>query len=325
MFQAIYLLQTEGKTHAEVRAVDDSELPDADTTVRVEFSSINYKDALAITGRSPVVRKFPMVPGIDCAGVVESTHSTGLAAGDRVVLTGWGHGETTWGGLAGRLRTPADRLVKLPEGLDTRGAMQIGTAGFTAMLAVEAICQHVKPGDGEVLVTGANGGVGGYAVALLARRGYKTVAATGREQETERLRRLGANEVIPRAGLAAPGKPLQKERWAAVVDSVGSNTLANACASTRYGGVVAACGLAQGMDFPATVAPFILRAVRLIGIDSVYVPIEQRQKTWAALAAEVDNALLEEMSNEIKLSEVIPSAANLLDGQIRGRLLVKME
>lgn len=324
MFKAIFLHQADNKTRAELVALDDSNLPAADTVVKISHSTINYKDALAITGRAPVVRKFPMVPGIDFAGTVESTSSDKLSAGDRVVLTGWGHGETEWGGLSERAAVKAERLIKLPDSLSNLDAMRIGTAGFTAMLCVEALSMAVKSGE-EVLVTGANGGVGGFSVALLAARGFRVTASTGRQEESARLQKLGATNVISRSELSAPGKPLQKERWAGAVDSVGSHTLANVCASLSYGGAVAACGMAQGIDFPATVAPFILRGIKLLGIDSVFAPSEVRGHAWSQLAKELPANVLRDMVSEIGLSEVIPAAQRLLDGAVAGRLVVRMD
>ena len=264
MFRAIYLTRGEdNQTHAEIRALDDSALPAFDAggvTVQVDYSTINYKDGLAITGRSPVVRKFPMVPGIDFCGTVTASEHAGWKAGDKVILNGWGVGEAYWGGLAQQARVNGDWLVRLPDALTAFDAMAAGTAGYTGMLCVMALQrQGVQPGDGEILVTGATGGVGSFAVSLLSALGYRVMASTGKPAEEGYLKSLGAAEIMDRAGLSAPGKPLQKERWAGVVDTVGSHTLANACASTRYGGVVTACGLAQGMDFPASVAPFILR------------------------------------------------------------------
>ena len=322
-FKAIQLSKEGEAFAARVEDVDEAALPVGDVTLRVGWSTVNYKDALAITNAGPVVRKWPMVAGIDGAGVVESSTHTRWKPGDRVILNGWGVGETHWGCLAQRARLKGDWLVALPNGLSERDAMAIGTAGYTAMLCVLALeRQGVRPGDGEVLVTGATGGVGSVAVALLAKRSHRVVASTGKPTEAAYLQGLGAAEVIDRASLAAPGKPLQKERWAAVVDAVGSHTLANACAQARYGGVVAACGLAQGMDFPSTVAPFILRGVRLVGVDSVMAPLAQREAAWARLAAELDRSTLAAMTTEIGLAEAIARAPDVLAGRIRGRLLV---
>ena len=291
--------------------------------VRVAHSTINYKDGLAIANKSPVVRKWPMVPGIDGAGVVESSSHAGFKAGDRVVLNGWGVGETHWGCLAGKARLKGDWLVPLPANLSTRQAMAIGTAGYTAMLCVMALeAQGVKPADGEVLVTGAAGGVGSVAVALLSSLGYRVAASTGRAAEADYLKGLGAAEIIDRNTLSAPGKPLQKERWAGVVDAVGSHTLANALAQTRYRGVVAACGLAQGMDLPASVAPFILRGVKLIGVDSVMCPMPDRRAAWQRLARDLDLAKLDAMTQGIGLQAALQAAPQILAGQVRGRLVV---
>ena len=322
-FQAL-VLDKAPEFAAAVRDVDDDFLPDGDVTVAVDYSTLNYKDALAITNTSPVVRSWPMVAGIDGAGtVVESSHPA-WKPGDRVIHNGWGVGETHKGCLAGRARLKGDWLVPLPGGMTTRQAMAIGTAGYTAMLCLMALERHgAKPADGEVLVTGATGGVGSVAVALLARQGWQVVAATGKAAESDYLSRLGAARVIDRAELSAPGKPLQKERWAAAVDAVGSHTLANACAQMRYGGAVAACGLAQGFDLPSTVMPFILRGVALLGVDSVMAPIERRREAWRRLADELDMALLEEIVTELPLAEAIEAAQRLRAGQVRGRIVVR--
>jgi acrylyl-CoA reductase (NADPH) len=323
MFNAVLLSKDESGTVASLSHLEDSQLDAGDVLVRVDYSTLNYKDALAITGRSPVVRKFPMVPGIDFAGSVESSEHPGFKAGDRVLLNGWGGGETHWGGLAQKVRVSGEHLMALPAGLTSRHAMAIGTAGYTAMLAVLALARHgAAPNRGDVLVTGANGGVGSFAVAILAGRGFRVVASTGRPEEESRLRELGAAEVIDRAALAGPGKPLAKERWFAAIDSVGSHTLANACAATRYGGVVAACGLAQGMDFPGSVAPFILRGVTLAGIDSVYAPAEVRSVAWSCLAEELDAEVIDSIAREIALGEVIGAASELLAGGVKGRIVV---
>ena len=324
MFNALLITQPESGYQCALTQLDEAALPESgDVTVAVAASTLNYKDGLAITGRSPVVRRFPMVPGIDLAGTVLYSDHARWKAGDHVLLNGFGVGETHWGGLAQQARVRGDWLLPLPAALSAQQAMAIGTAGYTAMLCVLALHdQGVKPADGEVLVTGANGGVGSVAIALLAQRGYRVVASTGRPAESEYLQALGAAEVIDRAPLAAPGKPLQKERWAGVVDSVGSHTLANACAQTRYGGVVAACGLAQGMDFPASVAPFILRGVTLRGVDSVMAPMALRERAWASLAQELDLGKLARMTTTIGLGEVVAAAERLLAGQVRGRLVV---
>ena len=324
MIKAIWLEQEEKVTRASLREISEDALDAGDTTVRVEWSTLNFKDALAITGRSPIARKFPMIPGIDFAGTVERCDTGQWQPGDKVLLTGWGYGESIFGGLAQKARVRGDKLVRIPDNFDARAAMAVGTAGFTAMLCVLAVEGHgVAPGA-EVLVTGAGGGVGGCAVALLARRGYKVAAVTGRPAEAARLLSLGATEILERAAFSAPGKPLVKERWAAVVDSVGSHTLVNACASTRYGGIVAACGLAQGMDFPATVAPFILRGITLAGIDSVSYPMPRRQEIWQRIADDLPASVLADLVSEIGLEEVIATASRLLDGQVSGRVVVRM-
>lgn len=323
MFSAILIEKGEAGQTAAVTSLDEAQLPAGDVDIEVEYSTLNYKDALAITASSPVVRKFPMVPGIDLAGVVtDSTHAD-WKKGDRVVLNGWGVGETHWGGLSQRARLNGDWLVPLPAVFTARQAMAIGTAGYTAGLCVDALLSHgVTPEQGEVLVTGATGGVGSVAVALLAKAGFQVAAATGKADEADYLRQLGATTVIDRADLSGPGKPMQKERWAGVVDSVGSHTLANACAQTRYRGTVAACGLAQGMDFPASVAPFILRGVSLLGIDSVMAPAKPRLAAWERLARDLDVSALELIAEEITLADAVEAARRLLDGKVRGRIVV---
>jgi acrylyl-CoA reductase (NADPH) len=294
-------------------------------SVQVDFSTLNYKDGLAITGKSPVVRKFPLTPGIDLSGTVTESQHPLFKAGDKMVLNGWGVGESHSGGLAQKARLKGDWLVKLPATFTPRQAMAIGTAGYTAMLCVMALEKHgVTPDKGDILVTGAGGGVGSVAIALLAKLGYRVVASTGRLQEADYLRQLGAADVMDRAELSAPGKPLAKERWAGVVDTVGSHTLANACASTKYGGVVTACGLAQGMDFPSSVAPFILRGVTLAGIDSVMAPRALREAAWARLAQDLDTAQLERMTREVGLADAIGLGAEILAGQVRGRVVVNV-
>ncbi len=325
MFKALLLEKDDSGFRAGLTTLDEARLPAADVLVRPEYSTLNYKDGLALTNKSPVVRAWPMVPGIDGAGtVLESAHPA-WKPGDRFVHNGWGIGETHWGCLAERARLQGDWLVKLPAAFTPRQAMAIGTAGYTAMLCVLALEDHgLAPGTGEVLVTGATGGVGSVAIALLARLGHRVVAASGKAQEAGYLTRLGAAAVLDRAELAAPGKPLQKERWAAVVDAVGSHTLANALGQTRYGGIVAACGLAQGMDLPGTVAPFILRGVTLAGIDSVMCPRPRREQAWARLARDLDPTLLETMITEITLDEAPVAAAKLMAGQVRGRIVVRI-
>lgn len=324
MFKCIYLEKGEqGETLASVRELGLDDLPEGDVRVKVHYSSLNYKDGLAITGRSPVVRKWPMVPGIDLAGTVEHSTRSDFRIGDAVLLTGYGVGESYWGGLAQRASVRGEWLVPMPGGLDAWQSMAIGTAGYTAMLCLMALERHgIEPGDGEVLVTGAAGGVGSVAVALLAGIGYRICASTGRASEHAYLHALGAHRIIDRAELSGPGKPLAKEHWVGVIDTVGSHTLANACASTRAGGAVAACGLAQGMDFPATVAPFILRGISLYGIDSVTTPMGQRREAWVRLARDVKRSVLERVATTIGLDETIAAARALLDGKIRGRVVV---
>ncbi len=323
MFKALLLEKDEGGFRAGVRQVEESALPAGDVRARIEHSTLNFKDGLAITNKSPVVRTWPMVAGIDGAGtVVESSHSD-WKPGDRFVHNGWGLGETRWGCLAERASLQGDWLVKVPAAFSTRQAMAIGTAGYTAMLCVLALERHeVRAGDGAVLVTGATGGVGSVAVALLARLGHRVVASSGKADQADYLRRLGAAEIIDRAELAAPGKPLQKERWSAAIDAVGSQTLANVLAQTRYGGVVAACGLAQGHDLPATVMPFILRGVTLAGVDSVMAPIGLRRTAWQRLARDLDPQALEVMTEEVPLDAAIARAEALMAGKVRGRIVV---
>ncbi|MEF8724083.1 oxidoreductase [Candidatus Accumulibacter phosphatis] len=323
MFKGILITKDDGVYQAQLQDIDDAVLPEADTTVQVEWSTLNYKDGLALTGKSPVVRRFPMVPGIDFAGTVTETSNAAWKVGDRVVLNGWGVGETHCGGLAEKARVKGEWLVPLPASFSARQAMAIGTAGYTAMLCVLALEKHgIKPADGEVLVTGANGGVGSVAIALLAKLGYQVAASTGRPGEAEHLKSLGASTIIDRSELSAPGKPIGKERWAGVIDTVGSHTLANACATTKYRGAVAACGLAGGMDFPATVAPFILRGVTLYGIDSVMAPLAIRQEAWERLGRDLEIAKLDAITREIPLSEAVAVGAELLEGKVRGRVVV---
>jgi acrylyl-CoA reductase (NADPH) len=323
MFNAIVIDKNDDGQHAMVQQLDEAQLPDGEVTIDVAYSTLNYKDGLAITGRSPVVRKFPMVPGIDLAGTVRESSHAGWRAGDAVVLNGWGVGEAHWGGLAQVARLKGDWLVPLPLAFTVRQAMAIGTAGYTAALCVDAlVAAGVTPDQGEVLVTGATGGVGSVAVALLTKLGFSVAGSTGKASEAAYLTQLGATTIIDRAELAAPGRAMAKERWAGVVDSVGSHTLANACAATRYGGAVAACGLAQGADFPATVMPFILRGVRLLGVDSVMAPKPKRMAAWQRLANDLDPALLETIATEIALGQAIGFAADLLDGKVRGRVVV---
>ncbi|WP_028535010.1 MDR family oxidoreductase [Paludibacterium yongneupense] len=323
MFKAILIEKDDAGYRSHLTELDEAQLPEGDVTVKVEYSTLNYKDGLAITGKGPVVRRFPMVPGVDLAGVVEDSSHPDFRIGERVVLNGWGVGEVHWGGLAERARLKGEWLIKPPAAFSARQTMEIGTAGYTAMLCVMALEKHgVRPEHGEILVTGAAGGVGSVAVALLARLGYTVVAASGRPASAGYLKTLGASTVIDRTEFNAPGKPLARERWAGAVDTVGSHTLANVCASTRYRGVVAACGLAQGMDLPATVAPFILRGVTLAGIDSVFCPLAERELAWQRLARDLDPALLAGITREIGLSEAIAVAGELLAGTIQGRVVV---
>ena len=323
MFNGILITKEESGYRAAVAQMDEAQLPAGDVSVRVSHSTLNYKDGLAITGKGPVVRSFPMVPGIDLVGVVEESANPAYRAGDTVLLNGWGVGEVHWGGLAQKARLKGDWLIPLPSGFTPQQAMAIGTAGYTAMLCVLALERHgVKPSDGEILVTGAAGGVGSVAVAILAKLGYTVVAATGRTKDADYLKRLGASEVIERAQFASPGQPRGKERWAGAVDVVGSHVLANVCATTKYGGVVTACGLAAGMDFPATVVPFILRGVTLAGIDSVMCPRADRLVAWQRLVTDLDVAKLGDISREVGLAEAIPLANQLLSGEVRGRIVV---
>lgn len=323
MFNGILIKKDEQGYRANLQQISEEQLPPGDVTVRVAYSTLNFKDGLAITGSSPVVRSFPMVPGIDLAGTVEASAHPDYQVGDEVLLNGWGVGEGHWGGLAQKARLDGNWLIPLPKAFSAAQSMAIGTAGYTAMLAILALERHgVTPDQGEVLVTGANGGVGSFSIALLARLGYRVVASTGRTAEHAYLQQLGASDIIDRASLSQPGKPLAKERWAAVIDSVGSHTLANACAATRANGTVAACGLAQGMDFPASVAPFILRGVTLAGINSVTQPKALRVLAWDRLGQDLDPALLPLISQEIGLSEAIDAAPRLLAGQLRGRVVV---
>ncbi|NUA30618.1 acrylyl-CoA reductase (NADPH) [Cupriavidus basilensis] len=325
MFRAILLNQNEGKTEASVQTLTADKLPAGDVTVAIDYSTLNYKDGMAITGLRPVVRTWPMVPGIDFAGTVEQSADPRYPVGSKVVLTGWGVGESYWGGLSQKAAVNGSFLVPLPEGLSTRDAMAVGTGGFTAMLCVLALERNgVTPDSGEILVTGANGGVGSFATFLLAKRGYTVAASTGRPTEADRLRVLGASEIIDRKTLSEPGKPLQGERWAGAVDSVGSHTLANVCASTKYGGTVAACGLAQGMDFPSTVAPFILRGVTLAGVDSVHCPLSARIEAWRQLSETLGGSELLTAVKEISLEQAIPVAKELLEGKVLGRVVVNV-
>ena len=324
-FKAIRIDKAEKGTTAALTQFDEAELMDGDVTVRVEWSTLNYKDGLALTGKSPVVRRFPMIAGIDFAGTVEQSSNPKWKAGDKVVCNGWGMGETHLGAYAEKARVKGDWLVRLPDGISARDAMAIGTAGYTAMLAVLALEQHgLKPADGPVVVTGAAGGVGSVAVAVLSKLGYHVIASTGRAAESDYLRKLGAAEIIDRNELSGPGRPLGKERWIAGVDAVGSHTLANVLSMTKYGGAVAACGLAGGMDLPSSVAPFILRGVCLLGIDSVMCPLALREAAWKRLASDLDHSKLAEITHEISLDEVMAAGPKILGGPVRGRIVVKI-
>jgi len=323
MFSAIVIDKNDEGQSVAIQQLDESQLPEGNVTIDVEYSSINFKDGLAITGASPVVRKFPMVPGIDLAGVVSASNSDEYQVGDRVVLNGWGVGEGHWGGLAQKARLNADWLVELPAAFTTKQAMVIGTAGYTAALCVDALVNYgITPEQGEILVTGATGGVGSFAVKLLAAAGFTVVAATGKASEEAYLKSLGATSVVDRAEFTEKGRPLQKERWAGVVDAVGSHTLANACAATKYRGAVAACGLAQGADLPATVMPFILRGVALLGVDSVMAPKSIRLKAWERLARDIDSASLDTIATELNLSEAVGAGQDIIAGKIKGRVVV---
>jgi acrylyl-CoA reductase (NADPH) len=324
-FKAIVIEKADGGTKATMADFDDANMMDGDVTVRVEYSTINYKDGLAITGKAPVVRRFPMIAGIDFAGTVESSGNPAWKPGDRVVLNGWGLGETHLGAYAEKARVRAEWLVRLPAGISAHDAMAIGTAGYTAMLCVMALERHgLTPGQGPVVVTGAAGGVGSVAVAILAKLGFTVHAVTGRPQEADYLKGLGAAEIVDRKELTATPKPLAKERWAGAVDVVGSTVLANLLSMTRYGGGVAACGLAGGMDLPTSVAPFILRGVCLYGIDSVMCPLARRQEAWKRLETDLDRQKLAAMTREIGFSDVLTVAPEILTGQVRGRIVVKI-
>jgi acrylyl-CoA reductase (NADPH) len=323
MFKGILIEKDDAGYRATLTEISEAQLPPGDVTVRVSYSTLNYKDGLALTGDGPVVRKFPMVPGVDLVGTVEQSSDTEFQVGDQVLLNGWGVGEGHWGGLAEKARLEGKWLIPLPKAFTPAQAMAIGTAGYTAMLAIIALEKNgLHPDSGDVLVTGANGGVGSFAIAILARLGYRVVASTGRLAESAYLQQLGAAEIIDRATLSDPGRPLAKERWAAAIDSVGSHTLANVCAGIRYRGTVAACGLAQGMEFPGSVAPFILRGITLAGIDSVTRPRADRLEAWARLATDLDLSMLPLISREIGLSEVIAIAPQLMAGKVRGRVVV---
>ncbi len=324
-FKAIRVDKADKGTTVALTQFDEADLMDGDVTLGVEWSTLNYKDGLAVTGKAPVVRRFPMIAGIDLAGTVEQSSHPQWKPGDKVICTGWGMGETHLGAYAEKARVKGDWLVRLPEGMSARNAMAIGTAGFTAMLAVLALEKHgLVPKDGPIVVTGAAGGVGSVATAVLSKLGYQVIASTGRMSEAAYLKNLGAAEVIDRSELSGPAKPLAKERWAGGIDSVGSTTLANILSMTRYAGAIAACGLAAGMDLPSSVAPFILRGVCLLGIDSVMCPIELRRVAWSRLARDLDPGKLVEITHEIGLGEVVAAGAKILAGQVRGRIVVKI-
>jgi acrylyl-CoA reductase (NADPH) len=325
MFQGILIEKDEQGYRAGIKEIDESTLPEGDVTVNVSHSTINYKDALAITGKGPVVRTFPMVPGIDLVGTVEHSESDKFNVGDTVLLNGFGVGETHCGGLAQKARLKSEWLIPLPKAFTPRQAMAIGTAGYTAMLCVIALEKNgVTPDKGSILVTGANGGVGSFSIAILSKLGYNVVASTGRVDQSDYLKKLGASEIIDRNTLSEPGRALGKERWAGAIDSAGSHTLANVCAGIKYGGVVAACGLAQGMDLPATVAPFILRGVTLAGIDSVMRPLEDRVEAWQGLADILDPSVFDDISNDVSLQDVVKTAEELIAGKVRGRVVIDL-
>lgn len=326
MFKAILIEKNNEQYTASVQSIDESQLPEGDVSIDVAYSTLNFKDGLAITGKGPVVRSFPMVPGIDLVGIVTQSDSDKFKTGDQVLLNGFGVGEKHWGGLAEKARLNSNWLIKLPTGLTAKQAMAIGTAGYTAMLSVIALERHgITPKKGDVLVTGANGGVGSFAITLLSKLGYRVIASTGRLEEADYLKALGAAEIIDRNTLSEPGRPMGKERWAAAVDSVGSHTLTNVCAGIQYGGVVTACGLAQGMDFPASVAPFILRGITLVGIDSVMRPLPDREEAWARLADLLTDADFASIGTEISLDEAVAAAHDLMEGKVRGRIMVNLQ
>ena len=326
MFKGILIEKDDDGYRAAVQQIDESVLPEGDVTINVEYSTLNYKDALAITGKAPVVRKFPMIPGIDLVGTVEQSDSAKFKTGDQVLLNGFGVGELHCGGLAQKARLKSEWLIPLPKKLSAKQAMSIGTAGYTAMLCVMALEKNgVTPEKGKILVTGANGGVGSFAIALLSKLGYSVVASTGRVNESDYLKKLGASEIIDRATLSEPGRPLGKEQWAGAVDTVGSHTLANVCAGLQYGGTVAACGLAQGFDLPTTVIPFILRCVTLAGVDSVNRTIEDRTTAWQRLSDLLDPTVFDDISTPISLEDAITVADDLISGKVRGRVVVEIK
>lgn len=326
MFKGILIEKDDDGYRAAVQQIDESVLPEGDVTINVEYSTLNYKDALAITGKAPVIRKFPMIPGIDLVGTVESSDTDKFKTGDKVLLNGFGVGELHCGGLAQKARLNSEWLIPLPAKLSAKQAMSIGTAGYTAMLCVMALERNgVTPEQGKILVTGANGGVGSFAIALLSKLGYSVVASTGRVNESDYLKKLGASEIIDRATLSEPGRPLGKEQWAGAVDTVGSHTLANVCAGLKYNGTVAACGLAQGFDLPATVMPFILRCVTLAGVDSVNRSIEDRTTAWQRLSDLLDPSIFDDISTSITLEDAITVADDLISGKVRGRVVVEIK
>jgi acrylyl-CoA reductase (NADPH) len=326
MFKGILIEKDDDGYRAAVQQIDDSVLPEGDVMINVEYSTLNYKDALAITGNAPVIRKFPMIPGIDLVGTIETSDTDKFKVGDKVLLNGFGVGELHCGGLAQKARLNSEWLIPLPEKLSAKQAMSIGTAGYTAMLCVMALEKNgVTPEQGKILVTGANGGVGSFAIALLSKLGYSVVASTGRINESEYLEKLGASEIIDRATLSEPGRPLGKEQWAGAVDTVGSHTLANVCAGLKYNGTVAACGLAQGFDLPATVMPFILRCITLAGVDSVNRTIEDRTTAWQRLSDLLDPSVFDDISTTIALEDAITVADDLISGKVRGRVVVEIK
>ena len=324
MFKALLLKKEDNqKATGSLEDINISDLPEGDVLVKINYSTINYKDALAITSSSPVIRNFPMVPGIDFSGQVEESNNTNFEIGDQVLLNGFGVGEKHWGGLSQKAKVKGDWLIKLPEKFSQKQAMAIGTAGYTAMLCIMALEKNkISPQDGEVLVTGASGGVGSVTITLLSKLGYQVCASTGRSEHHDYLKELGAHRIIDRSELSEKGRPLGKETWAAAVDSVGSNTLANVCASTKYGGVVAACGLAQGFDLPVTVMPFILRGITLVGVDSVYCPIKDRYSAWQRLADDLNLEHLENMTKLLSLNDAIKAAEDMLNNKSYGRIVV---
>jgi acrylyl-CoA reductase (NADPH) len=326
MFKAIVIDKAEGGQTVKLTDFDEKDLMDGDVTVRVEYSTVNYKDGLAVTGKAPVVRRFPMIAGVDFAGTVETSSHSAWKPGDKVILNGWGLGETHLGAYAQKARVKGDWLVRLPSSISAHDAMAIGTAGYTAMLSVMALERAgITPQRGPIVVTGAAGGVGSVAVAILAKLGYSVIASTGRTAEADYLKGLGATEIIDRKELSGPGRPLAKERWVGGIDAVGSTTLANVLSMTRYGGAVAACGLAGGMDLPSSVAPFILRGVSLLGIDSVMCPLPLRQEAWRRLETDLPRQKIAAMTSEIGLGDVIEAGKRIVEGQVRGRIVVKID